>query len=366
MQGWFRSLVSTATRPYEDSTIKYDLGYITPRLVVCSGPAGADSLKSWYRYPVEDLVKLLAVNHGDKWHVWNLRGEGKGYKNEEVYGKVSYYPFPDHLPPSFAIMLNVCKNIYTYLSQDGENVAVIHCRAGKGRSGTLACAYLMYESYIKHNNVIMTVDDANDLYTANRMAPGFGKGVSINSQLRYLQYWYTYLNGTLPQQIDMERFNCKCPQVSIQITGFVLKNALTYIRQLDEHKPFVTINVQGYIPSQEAEVGAKLVPYWISSRGWVKRKPGCNDYALVLKRPLMLKAVVDLRIQINQLLYVWFNGYFETIKSRHLLVLHPHKVKGTFEVPFEEMDGYKGTDCRGLKLFDLFQCKWVLKSHYSI
>jgi protein-tyrosine phosphatase len=65
-------------------------------------------------------------------------------------------------------------------SKDKEKsgrVVVVHYRAGKGRSGTMACLYLISECGWAPN-------DALARFTERRMRPGFGEGVSILSQLR--------------------------------------------------------------------------------------------------------------------------------------------------------------------------------------
>lgn len=70
-------------------------------------------------------------------------------------------------------------------SAEGENkkhrVAVVHCKAGKGRSGTTACSYLISQEGWKK-------EDALERFTARRMRAGFGNGVSIPSQLRWVNY----------------------------------------------------------------------------------------------------------------------------------------------------------------------------------
>lgn len=62
-----------------------------------------------------------------------------------------------------------------------NRVVVVHCKAGKGRSGTAACSYLISEEGWKP-------DEALARFTERRMRPKFGAGVSIPSQLRWVGY----------------------------------------------------------------------------------------------------------------------------------------------------------------------------------
>ena len=64
---------------------------------------------------------------------------------------------------------------------DKKRVAVVHCKAGKGRSGTVTCSYLISEEGWKPK-------DALSKFTEKRMRAGFGNGVSIPSQLRWVEY----------------------------------------------------------------------------------------------------------------------------------------------------------------------------------
>ncbi|KAK5658364.1 hypothetical protein OQA88_2340 [Cercophora sp. LCS_1] len=74
---------------------------------------------------------------------------------------------------------------------DGEEkkrVVVVHCKAGKGRSGTMACSYLIAECG-------WTPQDALARFTERRMRPKFGAGVSIPSQLRWVSYVDRWTRG---------------------------------------------------------------------------------------------------------------------------------------------------------------------------
>ena len=68
-----------------------------------------------------------------------------------------------------------------WLKEKDGRVVVVHCKAGKGRSGSISCSYLISEEG-------WTAEDALQRFTERRMKPGFGAGVSIPSQLRWISY----------------------------------------------------------------------------------------------------------------------------------------------------------------------------------
>ena len=64
---------------------------------------------------------------------------------------------------------------------DKENVAGIHCKAGKGRTGVMICCYLMWcEKYKK-------AYDSLRYYEVMRTKNS--KGITIPSQIRYVLYF---------------------------------------------------------------------------------------------------------------------------------------------------------------------------------
>lgn len=73
-------------------------------------------------------------------------------------------------------------------AQKSDRVVVVHCKAGKGRSGTMACSYLIAECGWKP-------EDALARFTERRMRPKFGAGVSIPSQLRWISYVERWAKG---------------------------------------------------------------------------------------------------------------------------------------------------------------------------
>lgn len=65
------------------------------------------------------------------------------YSPESMEGRVSRYPFPDHNPPPLPLLPLAVREMTAWLKGDPERIAIIHCKAGKGRSGTLLVSYLL-------------------------------------------------------------------------------------------------------------------------------------------------------------------------------------------------------------------------------
>ncbi|KAG8417573.1 Telomerase protein component 1 [Metarhizium acridum] len=171
---------------------KLDLCYVTDSIIVTSGPSQTWPQRA-YRNPLDKLKAWLTAKHGDDWAIWEFRAEGTGYPDEAVFGRVCHYPWPDHHPPPFRLVPPIMASMRNWLhggalhggpsssENHGKRVVVIHCKAGKGRSGTISCSYLISEEG-------WAAQKALDHFTKRRMKEGFGPGVSIPSQLRWVGY----------------------------------------------------------------------------------------------------------------------------------------------------------------------------------
>ncbi|CAM8991193.1 unnamed protein product [Rhodiola kirilowii] len=171
-----RQLVSKKRRRMLVGGYDLDMSYITDRVLAMSFPA--EHMRAMYRNPLWQVKSVLDMRHPGHYKVYNLCIEQK-YDASNFDGHVETFPFDDnHVPPLHVIKL-FCESVDSWLSSDPNNIAVIHCMAGKGRTGLMVCAYLVYCS--------LSAEKALQLY-ANRRTTN-NQGVSIPSQQRYVNYW---------------------------------------------------------------------------------------------------------------------------------------------------------------------------------
>ncbi|KAF7980319.1 hypothetical protein HWV62_39122 [Athelia sp. TMB] len=144
MTDYIRRLVSGNKARFKDERLhlELDLVYLTDQVIVMGYPA--TGIEGLYRNRREDVQKFLNRRHGKNFWVFNFCPvQENSYPASVFGGRVSRYPFPDHHTPPLAILPLAAREMRAWLQGSSERVIVLHCKAGKGRSGTLACAYLL-------------------------------------------------------------------------------------------------------------------------------------------------------------------------------------------------------------------------------
>lgn len=83
------------------------------------------------------------------------------------------------------VLFVICGHIHKFLQENDENVIVVNCRAGKGRTGTIVCCYLLFSGRFN------SPEDTFIYYSQKRFSKG--EGVTQPSQKKYVYYFYQML-----------------------------------------------------------------------------------------------------------------------------------------------------------------------------
>lgn len=194
----------------------------------------------------------------------------------------------------------------------------------------MSCAYLIGEEG-------WPAEKALAHYTAVRMRPGFGEGVSIPSQRRWIGYierWARDLQKTyLERAIRIEELHIDGLRegVRVEIQGFVdegkeIKTFHTFTRNEQ-----IIIDPESSIPSVIFKPKAPIaLPTNDVNIDFERRNTAVYGWSVV-----------------TSIAHVWFNAYFEGDEN-----------SGLFEIEWDAMDGIKGTLRKGMRMFDRLRVIW--------
>lgn len=251
-----------------------------------------------------------------------------------------------------------------------RRVAVVHCKAGKGRSGTVACSYLISEEGWSR-------PEALKRFTERRMRAGFGEGISIPSQLRYVRYVDEWTNKMNKQYVER-------PVEIVELHVWGLRDGVKvaidgYIEDGKQINCFHTFTREEKVViekcSSEADTFGKDGGTQPSNDASNSSKPqgsfsfgnsGLVDVSTVIFKPssplILPTSDIDVDFErrntanytgwtmVTSLAHVWFNAYFEGG--------HTGADSGIFEIDWEAMDGIKGSAKKGIKALDKLKVVW--------
>lgn len=364
-QNLLRAVVSIPKQTHSDSNRLLDLSYITPRIIVAAGPSD-DFFLNMFRSPIAKVVDYLDQNHkSDKqahWHIWNLRGEGAGYDGEPFHENWTHYPLPDHMPPTLNLTLQIVTEIDSFLCKDVRNVALIHCKEGKGRSGTICCSYLMYEA--KQRGIYLNPEEAMEMFTKHRMKRHFGEGISIKSQVRFLHYWKRYLQFSPAMRANFHLYNNLVEKVPYN-AQYSLFTKVT----IHKPSPWLLLSKMQLSSYVKDGSGLKVVPIF-SQKLKMPSSSGSHTYYEVALGFTMKPTVKELMISFNKQIcfaYLWLNIYLESLgaSNRPLPLENSGAILPCRRVfKWEEFDGYRGTKSSNMpQLFEKLEIQWIF--HYN-
>ncbi|KAI9868785.1 MAG: Telomerase protein component 1 [Trichoglossum hirsutum] len=353
-------------------------------VIATSGPSSTYPQRA-YRNPLDLLVKFLDDKHTENWAIWEFRAEGTGYPDEEVYGRIWHYPWPDHHPPPFALVPNMMASMRNWLIENDERVVVVHCKAGKGRSGTATCSYLISECG-------WAPADALARFTERRMRPGFGRGVSIPSQLRWIEYVHQWTrNGKIYVErrveiLELHVWGLK-GGVKVAIEGFidegktiktfhVFKKDERLIVDAGEDKgdggDDLREDIKTKIPKRSAALETTDNGSYSESPAREESPGGETGGSAVIFKPKerVILPTNDINIDferrnkagygwtmVTAVAHVWFNAFFEGLTSAGPNGNSPSS-SGIFEIEWDKMDGIKGSPRKGTRALDRLAVVW--------
>eukprot|EP01125_Pyxidicula_operculata_P012723 TRINITY_DN4194_c0_g3_i1.p1 TRINITY_DN4194_c0_g3~~TRINITY_DN4194_c0_g3_i1.p1 ORF type:complete len:860 (-),score=290.58 TRINITY_DN4194_c0_g3_i1:378-2957(-) len=201
-------LVSLKKKRYKDDKYDLDLAYITDKIIAMGFPS--EGTEALYRNPMTQTQSFLNTYHPNAYRVYNLCSE-RSYPPKKFYS-VALFPFDDHCPPTMEMFEQCCIDIDQWLDADPEHIVAIHCKAGKGRTGTIICAYLVWRYFGK-----VSVDEALSFYGERRTFNK--KGVTIPSQRRFIYHFASII----PSLRDKTSSSWK-PDQLIQCVSIVIHN----------------------------------------------------------------------------------------------------------------------------------------------
>ncbi|KAK7078751.1 hypothetical protein SK128_004285 [Halocaridina rubra] len=281
MSKGIRNLVSKRKRRFKEDGFDLDLSYITDRLIAMGFPA--QKLEGVYRNHIDEVSRFLEDRHKDHYRIYNLCSEkNRSYDEARFHNRVRNFPFADHNPPPLIDIEPLCKDMEDWLTEDPKNVAVVHCKAGKGRTGVMICCYLL------HCRLKLLAQEALDFYGDKRTFDR--KGVTIPSQRRYVHYYGRLVSSNFnyaPPYVRLREAKMNAPLSSVNSEVYVV---------VSSH-----VNKKGY-SSQTCDV--KKGKEWIYLP--VKdedARPMSGDIKIELKRTNFVRRT-------EKLFSAWLNTHF--------------------------------------------------------
>ena len=278
---------------------------------------------------------------------------------------------------------------------ESGRVAVVHCKAGKGRSGTAACSYLISEEG-------WAMEDALARFTARRMRSGFGEGISIPSQQRWVKYvdwWTKHGKVYVERQIEILEIHVWGLRdgVKVAVEGFVdagrvIKTFHTFSIDertlLKDEAPFRRLTSTTINEEKPSDENGRLPTRSSTSPSTATSpEPGADAALFRPPTPLVLPTS-DINIDferrnkagygftmVTSVAHVWFNAFFESQFSSTDPEHHPAQPpppntdptpsnpnplpdSGVFSIPWHAMDGIRGSTKKGTRAFDRLSIVW--------
>jgi len=192
-----RQRISENKRRYQVDGYDLDLTYVTTNIIAMSFPS--KGTKAVYRNKIDQVAKFFEDKYSNTQHIdymiYNLCSEME-YDHRKFHGNVRRYQIDDHNVPSIDEMIKLVEDVGAWLrgGEGRERVVALHCKGGKGRTGTMICAVLIGQNLFENAGESLTYfgQRRTDLNVAQQF-----QGVETYSQIRYVHYFQEAHNQRL-------------------------------------------------------------------------------------------------------------------------------------------------------------------------
>lgn len=140
LQGAVRTLVSQDRTRTQHGELDLDMSYITDRIIAIALPS--TGYATVLRNSEDEYSKYFNDVHGNHYRIWNT--SQLSYDYSKFNNSVVDVGWPDHHNPSVVTAFYMCAGMLKWLCEDPENVVIVHCLAGKGRTGCIIACLLLY------------------------------------------------------------------------------------------------------------------------------------------------------------------------------------------------------------------------------
>ncbi|XP_059477843.1 phosphatidylinositol 3,4,5-trisphosphate 3-phosphatase and dual-specificity protein phosphatase PTEN isoform X2 [Neocloeon triangulifer] len=278
-----KQMVSKKRKRYTQDGFNLDLTYIRNNIIAMGYPA--EKIEGMYRNNISDVGRFLDKKHPEHYKIYNLCSE-RSYDPSKFHHRVAHYPFNDHNPPQIDLIGPFCNDVHDWINKNSDNVAVVHCKAGKGRTGVMICCYLL------HSKQFLTAEDALNFYGQSRTHDK--KGVTIPSQRRFVDYY-----------AQIVQLRLKYQPVTLLLDRICLE-PLPHLHGMQGNLQFVISDSQRRLyTSPLYEIKKSLQSLSLSPRVTIT---GDIKVEFYMKNALRRK---------EKLFHFWFNTFFVNEEAKH-------------------------------------------------
>jgi len=171
-----------------------DLTYITDRIIAMGMPSSGSA--ALFFNNVNEISLFCKKYHPGQCRIFNLTENLYEYP---ALGDVAvcHTGWIDHHAPPLGHLVNLIQRLSDYLSSSPTNVAMIHCKAGRSRSGTVIACYLLNSQLATYPH------DAVLMFNIRR---SLNPSLKLPSQIRIVNYFFELLQryGGLKEMINCD------------------------------------------------------------------------------------------------------------------------------------------------------------------